>query len=356
MAILLITGTPGAGKTLRAIQLGVQAKKEGMKVFHVGIDDMDPRLIPECPGGFEKWKDLPKGSTLIVDEAHKFLPVRQPGRPPQWIQDLTEIRHFGIKLILVTQDPRNLDAFVRRLIGEHEHVSRKMGMGAAQIRTFQGVAENPGDFHAQKGTTTKAWSYPKDLFSAYTSSTMHLVKRKIPWKMFACVLVILALPVAFYFVFQKVPGIGNGAVSSSPSSPSAVASASSSAKKLPGDKPDPWASREAFLHEVTPLIPGIPWSAPLYRNSRAAAPPRLACIEIGSEGALTSSGPGSKCRCFTEQATPVPVTPLLCRKIAHEGIYHPFAPAPAQNGLQGQTSEAESAKPAVPTPGKLSKV
>jgi len=348
MAITLITGTPGAGKTLRSIQLAVAAKKEGLTVFHVGIDDMDPRLIAPLAGGLEAWQTLPANSLLIVDEAHKYLPVRQPGRPPEWIQKLTEIRHFGIRLILVTQDPRNLDSFVRRLVGEHEHVSRKMGFGLATLRTFQGIAEDPNDYHAQKTSTAKTWKYPKDLFSSYTSATMHMVKRKIPWKVVGSLLVLLAFPVVLYLVYLKVPEIWG---EKKPSASLTPAAQSGFAQGLSSNSKKGFATADDFYRLHQPLVRGVPWSAPLYAEAKpASSPPRLVCVVVG-----LLEDPQSTCRCFTEQATRVDAGALFCRKVAEEGIYYPFTQATAANSLSSlhatAASEAESAKPLPPLPG-----
>ena len=145
---------------------------------------MKSEIVPASPYPIEEWNKLPAGSVLVVDEAHKYFPVRQPGRPPQWIQDLTEIRHFGIELILVSQDPRNIDAFVRRLIGVHKHLTRKAGLNGAMVRTFQGVSEDPNDYANRQSSEQVPWKYPKHLFQAYESASLHVVKPKIPKKSF----------------------------------------------------------------------------------------------------------------------------------------------------------------------------
>ncbi len=52
---------------------------------------------------------IPEGAVLIVGEAHYTYPVRAAGRPvPPYIQELTELRHHGHTVILMTLHRANL--------------------------------------------------------------------------------------------------------------------------------------------------------------------------------------------------------------------------------------------------------
>ncbi|HFA7001243.1 TPA: zonular occludens toxin domain-containing protein, partial [Neisseria gonorrhoeae] len=63
---------------------------------------------------------IPEGAVLIVGEAHYTYPVRAAGRPvPPYIQELTELRHHGHTVILMTRHPSQLDIFVRNLVSKH---------------------------------------------------------------------------------------------------------------------------------------------------------------------------------------------------------------------------------------------
>ena len=69
---------------------------------------------------------IPQGAVLIVDEAHYTYPVRAAARGvPPYIQELTELRHHGHTVILMTQHPSQLDIFVRNLVSKHTHIERK---------------------------------------------------------------------------------------------------------------------------------------------------------------------------------------------------------------------------------------
>lgn len=326
MAITLFTGVPGAGKTLRSIFDALALKGEGRQVFHIGIDGMDPDIIPVSPFSLEDWKKLPAGSVLVVDEAHKFLPVRSPGKPPDWIQDLTEIRHFGIELFLVTQDPRNIDSFVRRLVGVHKHMTRKAGLKGAMVRTFQGISEDPNDFTNRQSSEQVPWLYPKHLFQVYKSASLHVVKPKIPKKILFAVLLFVAcaitIPAVVYSVSDTVSSLDE---KDNPSQQSEVVlgkKPSAPAFGFSQEKEDPWSSPEAFVKALTPLVPGIPWSAPIYAGKKPLSHPRLLCIASGFKGASDRT-----CRCYTEQATLISGIPsAVCEAAVEGGVYDPFLP------------------------------
>jgi len=333
MAIRLFTGLPGAGKTLRAIYEALEMKtKESRPVYHIGIDGMKEEFIPAAPiDSIEDWRKLPPGSILLVDEAHKWLPVRSPGKPPDWIQAITEIRHFGVELWLITQDPRNLDSFVRRLIGKHIHISRKAGFKGAMIREFEGVSEDPNDYHNRQGTTQTPWKYPKHLFQVYKSATLHVVKPKIPKKiLFGGILIVACVIVIPYMIYRVYSTVQNRQDQTNQQSSQASAfSASSSAldsKKgsnnlgSNGNEKLSWNTAEEFMKAHTPLIPGIPWSAPIHSNLTPTTVPEIYCIAAGYENA-----PDRTCNCYTEQATKIQgIHPAICETYARQGSYNPY--------------------------------
>ena len=332
MAITLITGVPGAGKTLRSIHELLEKKGEGRPVFHIGIDGMKPEIVPASPYPIEEWNKLPAGSVLVVDEAHKYFPVRQPGRPPQWIQDLTEIRHFGIELILVSQDPRNIDAFVRRLIGVHKHLTRKAGLNGAMVRTFQGVSEDPNDYTNRQSSEQVPWKYPKHLFQAYESASLHVVKPKIPKKIIFAILLgvscVIAIPAAIWHFGSTVETFDEN--QGKPANGfSSITPKSSTYEQVSYD------TLADYMKAITPLTPVAPWTAPIYAPVRQvkSIPSKLACY-IGSKG----------CRCFTEQMTRVPLPEPVCTSLVHDGIYSPYHQAYA-------TTPAAGGEPAAPAVG-----
>lgn len=325
MAIVFYTGVPGAGKTLRSIHDALKYKAEGRLVYQLGIDGMDEDVISKYPyDSLEDWRKLPVGSVLIVDEAHKYLPVRSPGKPPEWIQALTEIRHHGIELWLVTQDPRNIDSFVRRLAGKHFHLTRKAGLHGAMVREFQGIAENPDDFNARKSSDQVPWKYPKHLFNVYKSATLHVVKPKFPKKILFGLIVLVAAVVAIPLLILKAK---NSYMSVNHDEHGQAVSSVSRAEPQPfppnggssfGSEPmdaDKWIE----LHE--PVVPFVPTSAPVWQGRLTPqGVPRMLCMLSGYE-------PDQKCSCFTERATRINNVPFsVCYAYAKNGEYNIYLP------------------------------
>lgn len=325
--ITLITAVPGAGKTLRSIYEGIELAKDGRKVFFYGVDGINCDKIKELfdvdtyklddDWTLEKWKQLPEKSVLIVDEAHKFLPVRQPGKPPQWIQDLTEIRHFGIQLILITQDPRNIDAFVRRLVGEHLHLSRKAGFAGAMVRTFQGCVENTDDYTQRQSSTQSPWLYDKKLYDVYKSASLHVIKPKLPKKMVfafsALIFLIFLIPFLIYKFKDTMFGEKEPEVKEGVSTPKNVFKSN--------NEKEVFYEAEEYLKAHTPIIPLAPWSAPIFQEKlEVKTNPRVFCVIFGNQ-----SDKDYRCNCYTEQMTKLKNIPLpICEQAVREGIYNPY--------------------------------
>lgn len=327
--ISLITGVPGAGKSLRAVWHGVEFAKKGRKVFFYNLDGIDIEKINEkfqvevykVSDDFtiEKWQELPENSVLIVDEAHNFFPVRTKDKAPDWLNKLTEIRHFGIQLILVTQDSRNLDAFVRRLVGEHEHLTRKAGLAGAMLRTFQQCADNVNDYHLQQTAQSSAWKYPKEFYDMYKSATLHVIKPKVPKKILFAVIALLFLTFLIPFLIWKF----KSTTFNSGTSAEQVDEKKSQKNVFDGEKSNlqkSWETVDDYIADVTPLTPVAPWTAPIYKNLEPTGIPELYCFASGYENSKNRN-----CKCFTEQMTRVRDIPMIvCEQIVKDGFYNPY--------------------------------
>lgn len=188
MPITLVTGLPGHGKTLYTLaRFKPEAEKAGRPVFHNSIPGL---AIPGWQTWeVEKWQDLPPGALLVVDEAQFAFPVTGRGQTPEWVQKLATHRHLGLDVIVITQNPMLLDAFVRRLVDRHFHVVRKFGTRFATVYEFvngakEDVAKSRGDGIRHE------FRYPTEVYGWYKSAELHTVKSRIP----ARVWMLLVLP------------------------------------------------------------------------------------------------------------------------------------------------------------------
>jgi zona occludens toxin len=242
--IYLITGVPGSGKTLYAVSTLVKKllaetvnDKKGQPIARrLVVDGVPDLIIPHevmseraedsAPvrrvgakagdsdveavgdGLWNWWEWCQPGDVLLVDEVQRYWRPRGIGsKPPKEIQMLETHRHFGVDLVIITQNPMLIDQNVRRLVGRHLNVRRVFGGARAIVYDWDGCQ---ADVHRTAGAVRSVWSYPKAAFKLYKSSELHTKQhQKIPlW--FAFPLVVLALGI---FAGPKAYGVLTGATS-----------------------------------------------------------------------------------------------------------------------------------------------
>lgn len=129
----LITGVPGAGKTLFAVSEILKVKKENDALEKAGDK---PRLIYTNIAGMEMegvypledtdWRNYPDGFLIVYDEAHQIF--RATGRPGFFgdpiITEMDMHRHRGFDLWFITQFPLKVHHEIRYMVDEHYHLLR----------------------------------------------------------------------------------------------------------------------------------------------------------------------------------------------------------------------------------------
>lgn len=81
MAINLLTGQPGHGKTQLAIRMGLDFVKAGRTVFAGNIKGLKYEACGfQQLESFDKWRDCPDGSVVIWDECYDALPQRSSSK------------------------------------------------------------------------------------------------------------------------------------------------------------------------------------------------------------------------------------------------------------------------------------
>jgi hypothetical protein len=337
MPLTLITGTPGAGKTLSALEWLCKEMKvdatgsaeqvesditfqSSAHVVVVGVEGIREDLfqVETDPYG---WQDYPDGTIFLIDEAWKwFGSHNQDVKKDPRVLSLAEHRHRGMKFVLTSQYPMQLIPHVRALVDEHIHVRRKFGSEVTIRTSWPHLQESPNNPSAQQSGQAKTWKYPQALFSLYKSATVHNIKRRIPFKVWAlpvAAILTLGLFAGGFFLFSsfgdakaepdyRAPVSGQG--------PDSGATRTIRTDSVPSDL-DPaitWLARQI------PRVRGLPQSAPIYDEFEAERVPRVFCIASGPVSQPT------RCRCMTEQATRVDVSLELCTAIATDGLYDPY--------------------------------
>lgn len=180
--IRLITGVPGAGKTLRAVEMIEAALQVGRTVYA----RVDGLMLPGVLPAPDDWRDCADGSLIVYDEVHKLWPAT--GRPGAAnnpvIDDLDEHRHRGFDFVIVTQWPTKVHHVVRQLVGLHEHIVRLSGAEMGTVYSWQSACLSPDDRKEKDQADSVPWKYPKRLYSQYASASLHTsaYKLRIPGK------------------------------------------------------------------------------------------------------------------------------------------------------------------------------
>ena len=313
MAITLITGLPGHGKTLYTLfRWRQESEKESRPVFYSGI-----KINPDGPlrhwqeWKVEDWEKLPPKSIFIVDEAQFAMKVQGRGMQPEWMEKLTVHRHSGIDFVLSTQNPMLLDSYVRRLVDRHFHIVRKFGTRFATIHEFvNGVQEQVAK--SRSGSIRHEWRYPPDVFQWYTSAEVHTVRRRIPMRVW----LFLAIP----FIFGALALLAwsrlrphEPEVPKHPEWPVVQVGAQASARPVNAADRRELTPLE-YAKEYQPRIAGLAHTAPAYDKvtEPRQAPYPAACVSMPSKGI---------CKCYTQQATALDTPKELCEQVAAGGFF-----------------------------------
>ncbi len=360
MPITLITGTPGAGKTLLA--LAMLLKEAGLKgteeksiraqlaeppetsnlkrnVVVCGVEGLKDGLFDTMESPLD-WQEYEDGTLFLVDECWKWFGSheREVSKDARFLA-LAEHRHRGMDFIMTAQMPSQLQSHLRGLVSPHFHVARKFGTKLTMRYEWPSLQSSPNSIANRKTAVEVPWSHPDSVYWMYQSATMHTIKRRIPAKVYAmlamAVLVVVGLGgagiAAQRFVTRDAPVADN-----SKTSQSSVGGAVSAIKNV--------VSGEDYMALRVPRVDGIPSSAPLFDGREVTSYPLLFCMSEGRDGR-------DACTCITEQNTTVEVDGLACRYIARwGGQYDAYKPRIEERQLDQSAGATGAESRLVPSP------
>lgn len=314
--ITLITGLPGNGKTLYALDyVSAWAKREGRPVWFHNIKGLSPELgwyalptqtesingaVVEVP----QWWLCPANSIVLIDEAQMSgFGVRPRGAVPVWAQKLEVHRHLGLDLVMITQDPTLIDSHDRKLCELHFHVMRNFGFQRATVHEFRPVRENC--LKSRKGSTEHQWAYPKHVFAWYTSAEAHTHKVRLPTRVYVLAGVLVVVPVIGYVLFTRLYAR---------TQPTLTTEAAVVASARPGAASGKDGTRTVpqYVASYSPRVHGLAFTAPVYDEVTrpVVAPYPAACIKSAT-----------RCECYSQQGTKLVVPADLCGAIASGGFF-----------------------------------
>jgi len=97
--------------------------------------------------------------------------------------EFAEHRHRGHDIVLITQDPRDIDAYIRRKVGRHIHLTRaRTGGERCTVRTLTNDVMDI-ERRAFKGADRFEYLFNKSVYPWYHSSDIHTHKRSLPRKL-----------------------------------------------------------------------------------------------------------------------------------------------------------------------------
>ncbi|WP_018412400.1 zonular occludens toxin domain-containing protein [Methyloversatilis thermotolerans] len=308
--IELQTGLPGAGKTLYTLwRIKARAEAEGRPVYFAGIPDLKLPWLPlEDP---TKWYECEANAIIVIDEAQTYFRPRGNGSAvPEHVARLETHRHQGIDLVLITQHPMLIDSNVRRLCGKHFHSVRQFSQQKARVIEFESVKDNP--LAARANGLEHSFSYPKEAFAWYRSAEVHTHKTKRPARFYLLFILppvfigLVAYTVSWFYARTQGEPLGAGA------SASQRGQASAPQNSAPSRTREGKLTTAQYLHEQRPRVEGLAYTAPMYDEVTrpTQAPYPAACVDLKGQ-----------CRCYSQQATRLPMTEELCKAIVKDGFF-----------------------------------
>ncbi len=359
--ITIITGNPGAGKTLYTVDkllrgiVGTTVDEEvdgeiikhprtiysnvnGLLLDHEKIDGSDK-------GGLRNWHEWAKpGSVIVFDEVQKTWEPRANGsKVPPDIQALETHRHMGVDFILITQGLMLTERNLCMLCNRHLHVRRIGNMPLAIVYEWDHASRT---LMYSKAVAKAPYRYSKAVYKLYKSAKLHTSqKRRIPTLVYFILAGLLALAYLAPTTYTRLAE-RTGLKKAEPAAGASLAADSKKPAQGQGVQPVPvvqpapaLAPEPAFIDDRVAFIPrisGKPETAPAYDQIR-----RVANMPLVSGGVCMQG----KCRCVTQQGTDVGMTHDECKAWLSSPPFDPYTqqvqPAP-QAAPKSEEVEASS--------------
>jgi hypothetical protein len=333
--LTLITGQPGAGKTLYMLTaVKAEADKAKRPVYYAGVRGLNRELLDWIElDDMREWHKVPDGSIVVLDECQTMWRTRGVGsHVPDYVAAMETHRHRGIDVWATTQHPMLLDSNIRRLVGRHLHVMRNFGMHKATIHEWSTLRAEPDK--TRTDSIRHDFIYPKASFELYQSAEIHTHKRSIPPRVFFLVgapFLLAGLAYLAYIVLRPYSDGSNLKKAEISSSQSAQGTPGASGS-LDGRAPRVM-SLPQYLDHHKPRIGGLAYTAPAYDEitKPVRAPyPAAAVMFKGS------------CRAYTQQGTRLEVPQEVCQHIVRTGFFMAWDDKPLEHspGANKTTQEA----------------
>lgn len=336
--ITIITGTPGAGKTLYTVEklllplIGTSVAGVPRRIF-TNIKGLDaeheligsganegqpPQLVWQVgkadglwkfegqPGGLRDWHLWAKpGDVIIYDEVQEVWLPRANGSPvPPDIGKLETHRHMGVDFILITQGINLTERNLAMLCGRHLHVRRVANLPFAIVYEWDSASRS---LLYSKAMAKEKWRYNRATYKRYKSAQLHTkAPRRIPSVVWMLLFGVGASILGGPMVYDRM-AVRFGWKKGEP--PAVVA-------KAPAKGPE--TAQGALNADVKAVAPAsaasAPEAAPVFAGCIAV---KQACACVDTKGARVDQ-PLSACLQRTGAARPPPLDLKFIRVPAQE--------------------------------------
>jgi len=358
--ITLITGTPGAGKTLWtvaelvklyypklqffqaliALFTGKKLPPLTRKLYVHGIPNLDfgvpftkiycrsplcdvcSREIEEATRqrdavlyveNYPQWAE--HGSLMVIDEVQRIWRPRPAGSAvPSEISALETHRHSGIDFILISQSGKLLDSNIRRLVNRHIHLVANW-----RGRTQYEWAEYKDNTSSTADAVTRPYVLKKNLFQLYKSASVHTtINKRLPVAIYIVAIAALVLAWLGYDIYKRYRAD--------------VAAVEAPANEIPAKLPEPVPSHlnnavQTVIPvknapgsvDFTPRTPGRPETAPAYDGVL-----KVQSVPFPEQCLAWTTEAGQYCKCLTDQGTPYEMPYNVCVAYAKGQVYNPY--------------------------------
>ena len=341
--ILLITATPGGGKTALAVDIMAEAVANGRPLYVMGIPDLklphftcppiaewtETRTDPDNPELSMPFFTFPPNSLIVLDEAQRVFRLRAAAsKVPDHVAAFETVRHTGVTFLLITQHPNFIDSHIRNLVGQHVHL-RDVGMLGRWYYEWPETSD-PKTF--QSAPIKKRWKLPKKSFDLYKSSSLHIKRNySIPPAMMIFLFAMVFLIGGGYFMYGRIQSkINPEAKTESQKAIAAVASGSGAQASPVQPATDP----VAMLQEFVAVVPGRPETAPAFDVIRQVKiMPRVAgCIQTAI-----------RCTCQNQQGLDAGLDDLQCKNWIAKPPFDPYSEQIAKTDQPTDSPRARAA-------------
>lgn len=219
--IHLITGTPGSGKTLLAVELILKNRNsEKIRPLYANVAGLNfDELRCFKLDDVENWFDLPDGAIIVIDECQRWFRPRPNGSAvPEFISRFETHRHQGHDIILISQHPGLIDRNIRKLVDRHQHCYRPFGLEHRKIFEWNTCNESPEPSQNESNALRTKLAFDKDLFKYYQSASIHTSTKRIPVKQIAVFVgaILVTVVLGGNFVYSKMQVIDSDKQQSAP--------------------------------------------------------------------------------------------------------------------------------------------